>query len=49
MELALLAILMVVIRVLGKEAYITASGLHGLHLVKNLTPRICHFIALRFS
>jgi hypothetical protein len=28
---------MVVINVLGNEAYIIASGLHGLHLVKNLT------------
>jgi hypothetical protein len=37
-ELVLLAILTVVINVLGKKSYIAASGLHGLHLVKNLTP-----------
>jgi hypothetical protein len=23
---------------MGREAYISASGLHGSHLVKNLTP-----------
>jgi hypothetical protein len=38
MELALLVILMVVINILGKEAYIVASGFHGLLLIKNLTP-----------
>jgi hypothetical protein len=26
------------IDVLGKEAYITASGLHGLRFIKSLTP-----------
>jgi hypothetical protein len=36
--LALLAISMMVINVLGNEAYIIASGLHGLCLVKNLMP-----------
>jgi hypothetical protein len=29
---------MVVISALGKEAYIAASGLHGLRLIKNLAP-----------
>jgi hypothetical protein len=37
-ELALLAISMMVINVLGKEAYITALGLHELCLIKNLIP-----------
>jgi hypothetical protein len=37
-ELALLAISVMTINVLGNNAYITASGLHGLRLVKNLTP-----------
>jgi hypothetical protein len=37
-ELALLAILMMVINVLGNEAYILDLGLHGLCLVKNLMP-----------
>jgi hypothetical protein len=37
-ELALLAISTMVINILGKEAYITALGLHRLYLVKNLTP-----------
>jgi hypothetical protein len=37
-KLALLAILMMVITFLGNEAYIIALGLHGLCLVKNLTP-----------
>jgi hypothetical protein len=37
-ELALLAISTMVINVLGNEAYITASELHGLCLIKNLTP-----------
>jgi hypothetical protein len=38
MELVLLAILTMAINVLGKEAYILASGLLGLHLLKKLTP-----------
>jgi hypothetical protein len=38
MEPTLLAILTMVINVLGKEAYIADSGLHGLCLIKNLTP-----------
>jgi hypothetical protein len=37
-ELALLGILTMAVNILGNEAYIIASGLHGLHLVKNLTP-----------
>jgi hypothetical protein len=37
-ELALLAILMMVINVLGNEAYIIASGSYGLLLIKNLMP-----------
>jgi hypothetical protein len=37
-KLALLAISMEVINILGKEAYIVASGLHGHCLIKNLTP-----------
>jgi hypothetical protein len=37
-KLALLAILMMVITFLGNEAYIIALGLHGLRLIKNLTP-----------
>jgi hypothetical protein len=37
-ELALLATSTMVINVLRNEAYIIASGLHGLHLVKNLMP-----------
>jgi hypothetical protein len=37
-ELVLLAISTMVINVLGNEAYIIASGLHGLRLIKNLTP-----------
>jgi hypothetical protein len=35
-ELALLLISTMMIDVLRDEAYIIASGLHGLHLVKNL-------------
>jgi hypothetical protein len=34
----MLAILMVATSFLGKEAYITASGLHGLRFVKSITP-----------
>jgi hypothetical protein len=37
-ELALLVISMMVINVLGNEAYIIATWLYGLRLVKNLTP-----------
>jgi hypothetical protein len=37
-ELVLLAILMMMMTFLGNEAYIIASGLHGLYLIKNLTP-----------
>jgi hypothetical protein len=37
-ELALLAISIVVTNDLGKEAYISFSGLHGLCLIKNLMP-----------
>jgi hypothetical protein len=36
-ELALLAILMMVINILENKAYFIASGLHGSRLVKNLT------------
>jgi hypothetical protein len=36
MELALLAISMMVINVLGNEAYTIASGLHEACLIKNL-------------
>jgi choline-glycine betaine transporter len=36
--LALLVILIIVINVLGNKAYIIASRLHGLRLVKNLMP-----------
>jgi hypothetical protein len=36
MELALLAISMMVINILGNEAYIIASGLHELYHIKNL-------------
>jgi hypothetical protein len=35
-ELALLSISTMMIDVLRNEAYIIASGLHGLHLIKNL-------------
>jgi hypothetical protein len=38
MELALLVISTMVINILGNEAYIIASTLRGLRLVKNLTP-----------
>jgi hypothetical protein len=40
MELASLVISMMVLNALGggDKAYIIASGLHGFHLVKNLTP-----------
>jgi hypothetical protein len=37
-ELALLVISMMVINVLGNEAYIIALGLRGLCLIKNLMP-----------
>jgi hypothetical protein len=37
-ELALLSISTMVISILENEAYIITSGLHGLRLVKNLTP-----------
>jgi hypothetical protein len=37
-ELALLMILTIVTNDLGNESYIIASGLHGLRLIKNLTP-----------
>jgi hypothetical protein len=37
-ELVLLVISMMVVNVLGNEAYIIASGLRGLCLVKNLMP-----------
>jgi hypothetical protein len=38
MELALLGISMVVTDDFGKEAYISALGLHGLRLIENLMP-----------